>query len=312
MAGRVDWVRRYDHMQQHTGQHLLSAVFDERFALETVSVHFGAESSTLDLAAESVGREQVIAVEEAANAIVLEHRPVLVTFEDAQTAVGLRKASDRTGTLRIVSIDRIDRSACGGTHVRSTGEIGPLLIRRQERVRKTTRIEFVCGARAVRRARADYEALATTAQLLSSAIDDVPALVRTQQEEQRALVTARRALEARLAAYRAGELYAAAPVNATGVRRVVERREAGAVDDLRAVAQAVMALPGGVFVGVIAQPPTILLATAGDSALDAGALLKRALGAVGGRGGGSARMAQGTVPNGASLERVLADILADG
>jgi len=104
LVGRIDWVRRYDHMQQHTGQHLLSAVFEDMFGAKTVSVHFGPESSTLDLDVESLTHEQLVAAETRANELVGEARPVVVTFEDAQAAQGLRKASERTGTLRVVSI----------------------------------------------------------------------------------------------------------------------------------------------------------------------------------------------------------------
>ncbi|MEO6878436.1 MAG: alanyl-tRNA editing protein, partial [Gemmatimonadaceae bacterium] len=136
--GEIDRARRLDHMQQHTGQHLLSAVFEDLFGYSTVSVHFGPDYSTLDLSAESVTRAQLLAAEARANAVVGENRPVAVTFEDAATAAGLRKASDRQGMLRVVSIDAVDRSACGGTHVRSTAEIGPVLVRSTEKIRKAT------------------------------------------------------------------------------------------------------------------------------------------------------------------------------
>ncbi|HEY6829540.1 MAG TPA: alanyl-tRNA editing protein, partial [Gemmatimonadaceae bacterium] len=140
IPGRIDWTRRFDHMQQHTGQHLLSAVFEDLFGAKTVSVHFGPDYSTLDLDAETITRSQMVAAEARANEIVAEARPVTVSFEDAESAIGLRKASDRSGQLRIVSIAELDRSACGGTHVRSTSEIGAILLRSVERVRKTSRV----------------------------------------------------------------------------------------------------------------------------------------------------------------------------
>ena len=118
--GSIDWERRFDHMQQHTGQHLISAVFEDLFGFSTVSVHFGPDYSTLDVESESVSRQQLLMTEARVNLLVGEARPVVVTFEDAATAAGLRKASDREGTLRVVSISGLDRSACGGTHVRST------------------------------------------------------------------------------------------------------------------------------------------------------------------------------------------------
>jgi Ser-tRNA(Ala) deacylase AlaX len=152
LHGRVDWPRRFDHMQQHTGQHLLSAILAERFGAPTVSVHFGTDASTLDLDTGSFSREQTVEAEARVNQAVTDNRPIRVSFEDAGSAAGLRKAPGRGGMLRIVTIEGLDRSACGGTHVRATGEIGPILIRKVERVKQLVRLEFVCGARAVRRA----------------------------------------------------------------------------------------------------------------------------------------------------------------
>jgi alanyl-tRNA synthetase len=124
VACAVDWRRRFDHMQQHTGQHLLSAVFEELFHLKTVSFHLGAESATIDIEGGGVEARTILQAERRANQVVFENRPVVVEFQNAADAQGLRKPSDRDGTLRIVSIDGLDRSACGGTHVRATGETG--------------------------------------------------------------------------------------------------------------------------------------------------------------------------------------------
>ncbi len=161
----IDWRRRFDHMQQHTGQHLLSAVFEELFHLKTVSFHMGADSSTIDLEGGAVDARVLADTERRVNEVIWENRAVAVQFEHAAEVQGLRKPSDREGTLRIVSIEGMDRSACGGTHVRATGEIGAVLLRKVEKVRQTTRVEFLCGGRAIRRARADYDALSRTAQL---------------------------------------------------------------------------------------------------------------------------------------------------
>src|SRR3954462_15194811 len=190
-------------MQQHTGQHLLSAVLEELFGYHTASVHFGRDYSSLDLDVESVSGQRIVEAEARANAIVAENRAVMTTFEDASEATGLRKESGRTGMLRIVSITGLDRSACGGTHVRATGEIGAILVRKVERVRKSARVEFVCGLRAVRRARADFEALTRVAGALSASLEDAPALVSAQGEQLRSGENERRRLERELASYRA-------------------------------------------------------------------------------------------------------------
>ncbi len=308
VEGRIDWPRRWDHMQQHTGQHLLSALFAEEHGLHTVSVHFGADASTLDLRGAPPDAALLAAVERRANEVVWEDRPVTVVFESAAEASGLRKASSRAGELRIVAIEGLDRSACGGTHVRRTGEIGAVLLRRSEKIRGDTRVEFVCGARAVRRARADYEALAVAAQLFSAPLDDVPGLVEGQREQLRGAQTALRRLEQELATFRARELYDRAAPDAAGVRRIVDRRATGAVDELRLLAQALTALPRAVLVAAVESPPTVLLASSGDSGVDAGATLKRTLGAVGGRGGGSSRLAQGSLPDAQALDQVLRDL----
>ena len=306
VEGVVDWPRRWDHMQQHTGQHLLSAIGADRFGWETVSVHFGAESSTIDFGVESIGPETLQELERLANAGVTENRPVTVTFEEAEMATGLRKPSDRGGVLRIVSIEGIDRSACGGTHVRATGEIGAIMLRRVEKVRKATRVEFLCGMRTIARVRGEYDVLARLANGLSCSIDELPTLVPAQAEQLRALENDRRRLEGEVNAARARDVHAALPPGDDGVRRLLERRAGGKVDDARALALAFAALPKGVVAVAVATPPAILVAASDDSGVDAGRLLKEALGAVGGRGGGSARLAQGTVPDAAALETVIA------
>ncbi len=296
VRGEVDWARRFDHMQQHTGQHLLSAVIEDLFGYGTVSVHFGRETSTLDLATESFTAEQATRAEDRANAVAAENRAVEVSFEEAATAAGLRKPSAREGMLRIVTIRDLDRSACGGTHVRATGEIGAILLGRTERIKKQIRLEFLCGARAVRKARADRDLLVRLAAPLSASPEELPALLDAQRAELKDSAAARRAAEEELDRYRGRELYEAAATGASGLRTVVVRGDTGGLDRLRGLARSVTALPRAVFVGAIVEPPTVLLATSEDSGIDAGTALKRALGEVGGRGGGNQRIAQGSAP----------------
>src|SRR5579883_544128 len=301
----VDWTRRFDHMQQHTGQHLLSAVFEELYALRTVSFHLGAESATIDLEGIPVETAILAAVERRANEVIWEDRPVTVEFCDAADARGLRKPSGREGTLRIVSIEGLDRSACGGTHLRRTGEIGAVLLRKTEKIRQATRVEFLCGARAIRRARADYDALSRAAQWFSAPLDDVPAAVSAQLEALRDAEKSVKKLEMDLAAYQGRELYDQTAPGADGFRRVTRRLDRGSADALRAIAQHFTAREKAVFVAAIAEPPSVLLTVSADSGIDAGKLLKEALTAAGGRGGGAARMAQGSVPTREALEEVL-------
>ena len=308
LEGRIDWRRRFDHMQQHTGQHLLSAVLEELFGARTVSVHFGADASTLDLDVEAITRDQLVRAEERANEIVAEDRPVNVSFEDAAEAKGLRKASEREGTLRIVSIEGVDRSACGGTHVRTTGAIGAVLVRRVEKIRKSARVEFVCGLRAAKRAGADYAALTSIAGTLSCAIDEAPGVVQSQTAQLKDAESVRRKLERELAEYRARELHARTAPDERG-RRVGRVDDAPSMDELRVLAQVYATLPGAVLAGTVANPPSVLFAAAEDTGIDAGRTLREALTKVGGRGGGSPRVAQGSVPDVEAARRVLDSLL---
>jgi len=304
----IDWKRRFDHMQQHTGQHLLSAVFDEMFHLRTVSFHLGEESSSIDLEGGAVDARIAAEAEGRANEIVWENRPVAIAYQRAEDAQALRKPSDREGTLRIVSIERLDRSACGGTHLRSTGEIGAVLVRKLEKVRHTVRVEFLCGGRATRRARADYDALNRVAQLFSASFDEAPVMVAAQLDAARAADKARRKLELDLAAYQGRDLYRNTAPSPDGVRRVVRRAERGSLEELRALAQHFTAQPKAVFLATLDDPPSVLLAASPDAGVDAGQALKAALAQAGGRGGGTARMAQGSVPTRALLETVLSKL----
>jgi alanyl-tRNA synthetase len=300
----VDWKRRFDHMQQHTGQHLLSAVFEELLGLRTVSFHLGQESSTIDLEGRGTESRGVRDVESRANQVVCENRQVTVQFEEAAEARGLRKPSEREGTLRIVSIEGLDRSACGGTHVRATGEIGAILIRKLEKIRQTVRVEFLCGARAAARARADYEALSRVAQLFSAGLEEAPALVAAQLEDGRAADKARRKLQLELAAYHGRELYGATPPDPAGMRRYRHRAVSGSVDELGALARSFTAGPKAIFLTALEEPPSVIYAVSEDAGIDAGQAVKQALANAGGRGGGNARLGQGSVPDLALLDTV--------
>jgi alanyl-tRNA synthetase len=292
VSGKIDWTRRFDHMQQHTGQHLLSAVFEDLLGAKTVSVHFGDATSTLDVEADSMSQQSVEKAERRANLLVAENRPVTVGFEDAAAATGLRKPTDRSGSIRIVTIADLDRSACGGTHIRSTGEIGSILIRGTERTKKAMRIEFVCGLRGVARARADHQALSAIAASLSTALDAAPAAVASQASQLKEGEQLRRRLEKDLARYRAAEIHGKTPPKANGVRVVVASAP-DSMDNLRTLAQALLELDHVAFVGTTPEK-SVLVAASEDSGFDAGKVLKEALAGANGKGGGSPRLAQGS------------------
>src|SRR5216117_1348131 len=168
--GRIDPARRADHMQQHSGQHVLSQAFVELFNWPTASFHLGAVACTIDLPVDSISREQATKAEDLANRIVQENRVATVRYlaEEDLAGAGLRKPTERTGEIRVIDIAGYDRSVCGGTHVRATGEIGPILITGIERAKKETLVEFICGNRVVRHAREANRTLVSISHTISA------------------------------------------------------------------------------------------------------------------------------------------------
>jgi len=311
--GRIDLSRRFDHMQQHTGQHLLSAVLLEMFNAPTVSFHLGTESSTIDIAQGDMGRAlesaQLREAERRANQIVFENRPVTISFEHSSSQdLGLRKPTEREGEVRIISIQDLDRSACGGTHVRATSEIGPILLRKLDRIRGNLRIEFLCGGRAVARARADFETLSQIARVFSAPLDDAPVLVEAQREKLQETEKTRRRLATELAQASGRALYAETSPGADGIRRVLRRVESLS-EELRAEAQSFAGAGPAIFLAITEDPPSVLLAVSPsvgkDSGVHAGDVLKRALADAGGRGGGNAALAQGSLPSREALDKLI-------
>jgi alanyl-tRNA synthetase len=302
IEGRIDWTRRWDHMQQHTGQHLLSAVLIELYDITTVSFHLSADSSTIDISSPTLDSKRAEKVEERCAEIIAEARPIKITYEDSSADLGLRKTSARTGTLRIVSIDGLDKSGCGGTHVRSTAELGPILIRKIDKIRGNARVEFVCGLRALRRARSDFRTLSEISRLMSVPIEETPALVAAQVERAKSFEKTAQRLAAELAQREGRELFEATVPGPDGIRRATQR---GPTDDaMRARAQAFVAGSKAVFLALCADPPSILLAASPDSGVHAGERVKAAVTAAGGRGGGNQGLGQGSVPSAASLEAI--------
>jgi len=177
--GCIDWARRFDHMQQHTGQHLLSAMFQERYGLPTVSFHLGGEINTIDLRGAEPSQDALDGAQHAANAVIFQDRPVTVRYGTASqlAELGARKEVHREGILRAIEIEGADLQPCGGTHVKSTGQIGMILVRRCTKIRQDWRVEFACGKRAERAATDDYQLLRKLADRLSCAPEEIPAAI---------------------------------------------------------------------------------------------------------------------------------------
>jgi alanyl-tRNA synthetase len=312
--GTVDGFRRRDHAEQHSAQHLLSALAGDRLGWDTVSVHFGADRSSIEFATLAASEEQLRSLGRWANEIVGEARDVSIGFEDAVLAehTGLRKPSGRTGEIRVITIAGLDRSACGGTHLSRTSEIGSVLLLGVEKIRGHIRIGFLAGGRVLAHARISAAMLATVARDMSCAVDELETLVPARQLEFKQLRERLTKVEDEMAGFRLRALVDATVPDADGVRRLLHRVTDESAAMLRAMAQAVGPLHRAAFVAVAPLPPTIYFATSADSGIDAGGRLKAALAAVGGRGGGSARVAQGTAPTHAALADVAPALLAAG
>jgi len=222
----------------------------------------------------------------------------------------LRKESQRTGTLRVVDILGIDRSACGGTHVHTTAEIGPVFIRKTEKIRGITRLEFVCGLRALHRARSDFRTLQEISRQLSVPASEAPGLVATQLERIKALEKVNQRLASELAQRQGREQWTATVPDANGIRRIVENVESGAIDDtIRTRAQAFVGEGRAVFLALSKNPPSVLLAASPDYGIHAGERVKAAVTAAGGRGGGNQALAQGSLSAVADLAAIAAALL---
>ncbi|HET8888177.1 MAG TPA: alanine--tRNA ligase-related protein [Candidatus Angelobacter sp.] len=311
--GSVDAARRLGHVQQHSGQHVLSAAFIRLFNMPTVSFHMGEESCTIDLETNGLSVEQAQKAEQLANEVIAEDRPVGIRFVPLEEArqLGLRKLPPKqTGDLRLIDITDFDLTACGGTHVRATGQIGSILLRKIEKVKQGMRVEFVCGLRAVSTARRDYTVLTEAAALYSSHIYDVPEQVRKSLAESKAAGKAQHKLLEEMAELYAERLLAQSAGPPQVITQFFPDRDALFVkllaQKLTAGKSAVIAL----LASGVGQPTLVFAQTPGQKS-NMGQLMKDAMAQLGGRGGGSADMAQGGLPAGSSDVEKLTSLLQE-
>ena len=313
--GEIDWARRFDHMQQHTGQHVLSAAFDKLFGVRTVSFHLGAAVSTIDLARE-MSPAEIAAAEAEANRIVWEDRPVAIRFATAEEAarLPLRKEPARGGTLRLIDVDGFDLSACGGTHVARTGGIGVIAVASWERFKGGQRLEFLCGGRALTGYRTLRDAMTASVRLLSVLPGELPAAIERLQADAREQKRSMVALQGDLARYHAEELAAGAEEvrlkppfdvaqggpealegpDATVTCRLVARAIDADANGLKVLAAAIAAKPGYLVVLVSSSTPALaVVARSANVGISAQQLLTALIAQFGGRGGGKPELAQG-------------------
>jgi alanyl-tRNA synthetase len=293
--GVIEWPRRYDHMQQHSGQHLLSQLFYRLYGAETVSVHFGEGESTLDLDA-AITPEQMVQAERAANDLVYEALPIRAYFvnESELASVPLRRPPKVSGEIRIVEIQGYDYSACGGTHVHTTAEIGPIKLLRQERRRGQTRITFLCGKRAIADYAHKHDLLTQAAAVYSTDFAQVPELLARAQEQVKALQRQVDEMSVRLVSFEVEEV--AATAVSVGGRQVVKQSWADRpVDSVKTLANLLQARPNTIalLATTVGGKATVIFARSADVDTHVGNLLRDALKAFGGGGGGRPEFAQG-------------------
>ncbi|MEW6210679.1 MAG: DHHA1 domain-containing protein [Acidobacteriota bacterium] len=297
--GAIDRLRRLDHLQQHSGQHILSQAFVQACGAETRSFHLGSEASTIDIELQSPTDDHMRAAEEVANQIIFEDRPLkihLVTEEEA-ARLPLRKETAVSGLIRVIEVEDFDWSPCGGTHAKRAGQIGIILIKSFERAKRMTRVEFVCG----RRALADYRRASATAvgiaRMFSAERDSAPELVARMIQENKSLKKRQRdLLELALKAEAADMLAAASQVGQFKlIQAVFEGRDA---EEVRVLASKIVSLEPAVALLGSRDRQSARMIFARSSQLDQnmGALLAEACQLLGGRGGGKGEMAQGGGP----------------
>ncbi len=298
VEGEVDWPRRFDHMQQHTGQHVLSAAFEQVLDADTLSFHLGAEASTIDVNVPRLDLEAARSVESLANQVLWEDRLVGARFVGLEelAALSLRRQPIVDGPVRVVEVTGFDVNPCGGTHVAHTGEIGLVRISRLDYRGEETRVEFLCGSRALR----DYRARSAVVDQLATRLtvgywELDQAVERLQDEAKQLRGDLRRAREQLLKA-EADELFeAAVPQGAYRiVRRIWEGRNPG---ELRALAQElIQRFEVGALLASVGERTHLCFACSEEVGLDMAALLREACAQLGGKGGGQPHLAQGSAP----------------
>lgn len=309
VRGRIDWARRLDHIQQHTGQHILSQAFVTLFNAPTRGFRVMDVSCEIDVEIMNPTNEVIERAVELANNVIWEDRQITiqtVTTEEARQ-LNLRKESTREGELRLIEIDGFDLTPCGGTHAYRTGEVGLIAVRSWERAKGLTRIEFVAGGRALADYRRANKTSRAVAALYSSARDDAAKLTVRMMDENKELHRRVRALEEIAARVEARELMVGALVTPSGsrvVNNIFDNRDA---ESLKHLAQALIANAQTiVLLGSREKDAArLVFAKSSDAPGDMNALMKTACEMLDGRGGGKPDLAQGGGKNTEKLEEAI-------
>jgi alanyl-tRNA synthetase len=308
VTGIVDQARRFDHLQQHSGQHILSQAFMQTCGAETRSFHLGTFTSTIDIELQTPTMEQMRAAEDIANAVVFEDRPMRVHLvnEDEAARLPLRKESAVKGDIRVIEVENFDWSPCGGTHAARTGQIGLIAIRSFERAKKMTRVEFVCGSRALAEYRSASDVAFAVARMFSADRDSAPELVaRALQEIKSTKKRIRDLLELAMTAEAASMLETG--FDCGGFKIVQAAFDSRELEEIRVLAAKIVKREPSIALLGIREPSAARLVFARSESLtqNMGQLLSQACELLGGRGGGKPELAQGGGPNIDRLDEAL-------
>ncbi len=300
VQGSIDWSVRFDHMQQHTGQHLLSAAFMRLLEANTLSVHMGATINTVDLDLPQLSWEEAFRVEEEVNRIIQENRRVSVQLvgEESLADFNLRREPQVTGVIRIVQVEGYDASPCGGTHTPFTGQIGLLKLTAIERYKGGVRVTFLCGTRALRDYRRALQILQQLGTQLTVGADEFSEAVGRLLEETRTLRRTQQQTLQSLATLEAERLWLTAP-QFNGTRRVVAHWEDRGISETQALARKLREFPATIAFLVVTEGEELrFVCTRSDDLpqFDSGTCMRAAMGQLGGRGGGAPNLAQGGAP----------------
>ncbi len=309
--GSVDWLRRLDHIQQHTGQHILSAALVKLFDAPTHSFRVLEHECEIDVALDNPTDEKIERAVDLANQIIWDARPIEIqeVTSEAAAALPLRKEPAREGDLRVIEIADFDLTPCGGTHAKSTGEVGIIAVRSWERAKGLARIQFMAGARVLADYRKANKTAAEVAGLFSAGREDSPGLIVKLIDENKRLARRVRELDEIACRVEAEELIRANATATDGPITIIAKLfEDRSADSLKHLALALIARPNVVALlgSRDAGAARLVFARSAETSGDMNALMRKACELIDGRGGGKPEMAQGGGKNAGALDEALA------
>ncbi|WHY62043.1 alanyl-tRNA editing protein [Cytobacillus firmus] len=293
ISGKIDWNRRFDHMQQHAGQHILSAAFEELYGYKTVSFHLGKEILTIDLEISELPVGHAEEAERLANAIILENRPIEARWVSAEEAsqFPLRKQLSVSEDIRLVIIPEFDYNGCGGTHPTSTGQVAGVKVLDWERQKKKIRVQFICGSRILTQLQTKHEITGNLSQLLNAPEQDLPSAASRLVENGKDLEKQLEAAKEALLAYEAKEMFTAGKEKC--ISKVFEGRS---IQELQKLARLIASQTENadvILINETADKLQFVCSRGADSESDMKSLSAELLQKINGKGGGNPQFAQG-------------------